>query len=58
MLAEDSRLLMFIVSMVDPARPAIRAFYEGIKTREIPIIRLESERIIHVERRKAAGADH
>jgi len=42
-LARESRLLMFIVSMVEPDRPLIRAFYEGIKEREIPIIRLERE---------------
>ena len=36
-LARESELLMFIISMVDPARPVIRAFYEGIMDREIPI---------------------
>jgi hypothetical protein len=34
-LAQGSGLLMFIISMVDPARPIIRAFYEGITAREI-----------------------
>lgn len=36
-LARESRLMMFIVSMVEPARPIIRAFYEGIREEEIPI---------------------
>lgn len=36
-LAEESGLLMFIISMVDPALPVIRAFYEGIREQEIPI---------------------
>jgi hypothetical protein len=36
-LASESRLLMFIVSMVDPAKPIIRVFYEGIHEQEVPI---------------------
>lgn len=36
-LAEDSGLAMFIISMVEPEQPIIRAFYEGIKEREISI---------------------
>jgi len=36
-LARESGLLMFIVSMVEPVKPIIRAFYEGIKEQEIPI---------------------
>jgi len=36
-LARESGLLMFIVSMVDPAKPVIRAFYEGITVQEVPI---------------------
>lgn len=36
-LAEKSGLIMFIVSMVEPASPIIRAFYEGVMEREIPI---------------------
>lgn len=36
-LAEESGLIMFIVSMVDPGRPVIRAFYEGMKEQEVPI---------------------
>lgn len=37
-LAADSRLLLFIVSMVNPEKPIVRAFYEGMPDREIPII--------------------
>lgn len=37
MLARESGLLMFIISMVDPARPIIRVFYEGIMDLEVPI---------------------
>ncbi len=37
-LAADSRMLLFIVSMVTPEQPIIRAFYEGSPDREIPII--------------------
>ncbi len=37
-LAKDSGMVMFIVSMVDPAKPVIRAFYEGIVDQEIPVI--------------------
>jgi hypothetical protein len=36
-LGKDSRLIMMIISMVDPNRPTIRAFYEGREDREIPI---------------------
>lgn len=36
-LARESGHIMFIVSMVDPARPIIRAFFEGITEQEIPI---------------------
>jgi hypothetical protein len=36
-LGRDSRLVMFIVSMVKPDRPIIRGFFEGIADREIPI---------------------
>lgn len=36
-LAKESGLLMFIISMVEPQRPIIRAFYEGIMDREISI---------------------
>ena len=37
-LAADSRMLLFIVSMVTPEQPTIRAFYEGNPDRETPII--------------------
>jgi hypothetical protein len=36
-LARESGLLMFIVSMVEPDRPIIRVFYEGIKEQELPV---------------------
>jgi len=36
-LAKESGLLMFIISMVDPQRPIIRTFFEGILEQEIPI---------------------
>ncbi len=36
-LGKDSRLIMMIISMVDPNQPTIRAFYEGREDREIPI---------------------
>lgn len=36
-LGHDSRLIMFIVSMVKPDQPQIRAFFEGSKDQEIPI---------------------
>jgi hypothetical protein len=37
-LARESELLMFIVSMVEPVRPIIRAFYEGKKEEELPVV--------------------
>lgn len=37
-LAAGSRMIMFVVSMVDPDKPLLRAFYEGNITREIPIL--------------------
>lgn len=36
-LAKESGLLMFIVSMVEPARPIIRVFYEGVREQEVPV---------------------
>lgn len=36
-LAAQSGLLMFIVSMVDPGSPIIRAFIEGVKEQEVTI---------------------
>ncbi|MGH3977535.1 MAG: hypothetical protein ACRDRZ_00805 [Pseudonocardiaceae bacterium] len=36
-LAEDSGLWAFILSMVDPDRPVLRAFFEGHNEREAPV---------------------
>lgn len=36
-LGRNSRLVMFIMAMVDPANPTLRAFAEGDPAREIPI---------------------
>jgi hypothetical protein len=36
-LARNSNLFSFIVSMVNVSRPSIRAFYEGIREKEVPI---------------------
>ncbi len=36
-LAEDTDLFMFIISVVDPAKPIVRAFYEGDCSGEVPI---------------------
>lgn len=36
-LGKNSRLLMFIVSLVNPTKPLIRAFYEGDMNLELPI---------------------
>ena len=37
-LAAESRMIMFVVSMVDPEEPLMRAFYEGILAQEIPVV--------------------
>lgn len=37
-LGKDSRMLMFIIAMVNPDAPVIRAFFEGVLTLELPII--------------------
>lgn len=37
LLGRNSRLVMFILGMVDPAWPTLRAFAEGDPAREIPI---------------------
>ena len=37
-LARNSSLFSFIVSMVDVTRPRIRAFYEGSVEKEVPIV--------------------
>lgn len=36
-LARESGLMMFIISMVEPSAPIVRAFYEGVTELEIPI---------------------
>jgi len=36
-LGSNSRLVMFIMAMVDPSRPTLKAFDEGDASREIPI---------------------
>ena len=36
-LGAGSRMIMFVVSMIDPEKPLMRAFYEGILEQEIPI---------------------
>jgi hypothetical protein len=36
-LAAGSRMIMFVVSMVDPIKPLMRAFYEGDIAKEIPV---------------------
>jgi len=42
-LARNSRLFSFIVSMVDVALPRMRAFYEALEAREVPILIQEGE---------------
>ena len=37
-LGRASRMFMFIISMVRPDRPIIRAFFEGIKELEVPVL--------------------
>lgn len=37
LLGINSRLLMFIISMTNPNKPLLRAFYEGDINRELPI---------------------
>jgi len=36
-LGKDSRMLMFIVAMVNPEKPTLRAFFEGVQSLELPI---------------------
>lgn len=36
-LAQESRMFMFIVAMVDKNNPCIRAFFEGANEKEVPI---------------------
>jgi hypothetical protein len=37
-LAKGSGLFAFIISLIDPERPIIRAFYEGYPDQELPIV--------------------
>ncbi len=37
-LAKNTNMYCFIVSLVDPSKPIIRAFYEGMKEQEVPIV--------------------
>ena len=37
-LAENSNLFSFILSMVDATQPRLRAFYEGVKEQEVPVL--------------------
>ncbi len=41
-LAENSELFMFIISLVNPSEPIIRAFMEGDPNREVPVVLEES----------------
>jgi len=36
-LGSDSRMFMFIIAMIDPQKPVIRAFFEGRDAFEVPI---------------------
>ncbi len=38
-LGKGSRMFMFIVSMVNPDEPVVRAYFEGNHDLEVPIIR-------------------
>ncbi len=38
MLAADSRMLIFIISMVKVDQPVLRAFYEGKPDKEVPVL--------------------
>ena len=40
-LGKESRMFMFIISMVKPEAPVIRAFFEGKENLEVPIIRVK-----------------
>ena len=40
-LGLDSRLIMFIVSVVKPEQPLIRAFFEGIEDQEVTISNID-----------------
>ena len=53
-LARNSSLFSFIVSMVDVARPRIRAFYEGSGEKEVPIVIPTAETIDNRQEIKVA----
>jgi hypothetical protein len=36
-LAKDTELFMLIVSVIDPKKPVVRAFFEGCPDKEVPI---------------------
>lgn len=36
-LGKESRMLMFIIAMVNPDTPIIRAFFEGVQSLELPV---------------------
>jgi hypothetical protein len=42
-LAKGSGLFTFIISMVDPRQPRMRAFYEGVEKREVQINIIEEQ---------------
>jgi hypothetical protein len=42
-LAQNSNLFSFIVSMVDVTRPVMRAFYEGVREKEVPVLIREAQ---------------
>ena len=44
-LAKGSGLFTFILSMVDPSRPSIRAYYEGKGDREVSMVLLEDQKM-------------
>lgn len=55
-LAERSGLWMFILSMVDPHRPILRAFFEGCNEREVTVRLAAPNEVVGLEAR-TSGAD-
>lgn len=37
-LGKDTEMFMFIISVVNPEKPVVRAFYEGYPDQEVPLI--------------------
>ena len=37
-LAQDSNLFSFIISMVDIEKPSMKAFFEGVLEKELPLV--------------------